>query len=146
MTQGIDLCQSVAHDEAPETILVLLERGYVSFECLKEAMVERRNSRPQFGQLALLRQAMTLKQVFKVLEAQAISSELFGELAVRLGYLNPEERDTLVGAQASVTPRLVDTLISRGDLTQDQATEVLREVRGRLRNEKIEPTPLARAS
>ncbi len=57
---------------------------------------------------------LTMKQVFAVLSAQVDTPRRFGETAVDLGFLKPEEVVALLKLQRERTPSVVDLLSASG--------------------------------
>jgi hypothetical protein len=68
-------------------------------------------TRPQLGALAIDTHKLTCKQVFQILRAQCEEpNTLFGEHAVRLGFLTERELRNLLAEQAARAMPLVDVL------------------------------------
>lgn len=79
----------------------LVDNGTITCEELFESLKLQTHSRPQLGALAIETRRLTCRQVFAILRAQCDQPEaLFGELAVRLGYLTDDDLQHLLVEQA----------------------------------------------
>ncbi len=92
----------------------LVENGFMTPEQALRSFEERRCARPMLGKLALSRKMLTMKQIFAVLSAQSGTTRRFGETAVDLGYLKPEDVVALLKLQREWTPSVVDLLVAQG--------------------------------
>jgi hypothetical protein len=82
---------SVYWDEPLESTLTCLAAGWATFDELEQAVDVRRQSRPMIGKLALTYRKLTMAHVFQILKEQATSNEMFGEIAVRLGFISTSD-------------------------------------------------------
>jgi hypothetical protein len=119
-------------DEPLETALTALANGFVSLQKLQDAACLRRNKRPVIGRLGLKQGMLSMAQVFRILERQALTGELFGEVAVQFGFLNEVELFKLLQLQANLAPSLSDVLMQQALVTGDQKAQVDEQVRLRL--------------
>lgn len=72
--------------------------GYISWTDLVQALVWQYRNRPKLGELATDSGLLDFAEVLEVIRAKN-PYELFGEAAVRLGYLSPSKLNTLVREQ-----------------------------------------------
>jgi hypothetical protein len=81
--------------------MYLVENGVITCEEFFEALKLQLKTRPQLGALAIEKRMLNVRQVFGVLRSQCDSpDDMFGEMAVKLGYLTPEELALLLHEQA----------------------------------------------
>jgi hypothetical protein len=100
--------------------IYLVENGIISTEEFFEATKLHLRSRPQLGSLAIQTRKLNFRQVFAILRAQCDSpNELFGELAVSLGYLTQEDLSQLLSEQAMRSKGFVDVLVESGLMSAD---------------------------
>jgi len=121
-------------DEALETALAALAEGMATVDELRRAAYARRQARPVIGKLALTERKLRMPEVFRILGQQAITGEMFGDLAVRMGLLDEAGLNDLLRLQATLTPALSDVLVTQGILTSAQAEALRNNVRQRLRS------------
>ena len=69
----------------------LVERSIVTAEAVVRALDRQNAGRIPLGRLAMTQGKLKVAQVFEILNRQAGSNRLFGELAIELGYLTPGE-------------------------------------------------------
>lgn len=70
--------------------------------------------RPLLGELSVSERLLSLGQVAQVIEAQRTCQRRFGELAVEMGFLSPQQVLRLLQQQEDETPELIEILIERG--------------------------------
>ncbi len=92
----------------------MVEHGFMTPEQALRSFEERRCARPMLGRPALSRKKLTMKQVFAVLSAHSGTPRRFGETAVDLGYLKPEDVEALLKLQRERTPSVVELLVAQG--------------------------------
>ena len=110
--------------------IYLVDNGVISCEEFFEALKLHQRSRPQMGALAIQTRKLNFRQVFAILRAQCDApNELFGELAISLGYLTSDDLAQLLAEQALRSKSLVDVLVDNGMLTSDQAEEYFNDYR-----------------
>jgi hypothetical protein len=124
---------STVGDEPLETALEVLARGWVTIDKIRAANAIRRKRRPVLGKLALTERILTMAQVFRILEEQAGTNEMFGEIAVRLEFLTEAELAVLLSAQSAMTPPLADVLVDEGIITLNQVAEIRARLAERVR-------------
>ncbi len=90
--------------------------------------------RPPLGRLAVARGLMSMRSVFRVLEAQATSGLRFGEQAVALGCLREADLFGLLRAQYDMRADVVSALVRQGIASR----EVLEAARSEFRRDSIE--------
>ncbi|RIK84892.1 MAG: hypothetical protein DCC67_04605 [Planctomycetota bacterium] len=91
--------------------LWLCARGIVSADDALAAIRYCDRQTPRIAQLALREHALTVEKVLRVLKRQAVSAELFGEIAIDMGYLTPEGVARLLKLQRESVPSLIETLV-----------------------------------
>ncbi len=96
----------------------LVQREIIAPETALQALDLQRAATPPVGRLALEQQLLTMKQVFAVLSAQAVSDRRFGEQAVVMGYLAEAQLEELLAHQREVRPGLSAILYDMGALTR----------------------------
>jgi hypothetical protein len=103
--------------------MYLVDNGVISCEEFFEALKLQVNTRPQLGALAIETRRLTFRQVFSILRTQCDEpNTMFGELAVRLGYLTDQDVAQLLTEQASRALPIVEVLVENGFLSAE-ATE-----------------------
>lgn len=115
-----DALVAVKWNEPLEVVLLALENGWATVDQLRGAIAICRSRRPRIGELAVREGKLTVSQVFRVLEYEATFGGMFGENAVKLGYLSPADLHVLLQEQATNTPKLWDVLRETGVLTEAQ--------------------------
>lgn len=75
----------------PDFLAFLVERRILSADQATEIRSQVVRSAPQVGKILLERGAMDVRQVMQVVYMQADDRQLFGELAVREGFLSQED-------------------------------------------------------
>lgn len=106
----------------------LVDRRMLSAEQAVEVMrAVSRRSLP-IGRVACEEGLMTMKAVMHTLSEQAENpTERFGDVAVRLGYLDRAQIKALVGAQAWRQPRMDQIIVDLGFLDADAMAEAHRQ-------------------
>jgi hypothetical protein len=123
-----DVEMSVSWDEPLDTALIVLANGWASVAQLSEAIQLRRSCRPKIGELAIHEGRMTIAQVFRVLEHEAVHGGLFGEIAIDKGLLDEADLYKLLRIQAMRTPRLTAILLANGLLTEQQVETLKQQI------------------
>ncbi len=75
--------------------------GHISWTDLVQALVWQYRNRPKLGELAMETGVLDFAEVLEIIR-QKKSNELFGEAAVRLGYMNSVKLNTLVQEQKKI--------------------------------------------
>jgi hypothetical protein len=110
--------------------MYLVDNGVISCEEFFEAAKLQLNTRPQLGALAIEMRRLTFRQVFAILRAQCDEpNTLFGELAVRMGYLTEDDVSKLLAEQASRAQPLMDVLVENDFLSPEMAEHHFAEFR-----------------
>lgn len=100
--------------------IYLVENGVLSAEDFVEAVKLSQHSRPQIGALAIQMRLLSCRQVFSILDAQCDApQELFGETAVRLGYLSQEDLWRLLALQGQRAQPFDELLIENRFLPRE---------------------------
>ncbi len=100
--------------------MYLVDNGVISCEEFFEAVKLQLHSRPQLGALAIDTRRLSFRQVSRVLREQCDEpNQMFGEIAVRLGYLSEEELSTLLDEQAARELPLDEVLVEHGFLSRE---------------------------
>jgi hypothetical protein len=96
--------------------MYLVENGVITCEEFFEALKLQLKSRPQLGALAIEKRKLNVRQVFGVLRSQCDSpDDMFGELAVKLGYLTADDLAQLLHEQ-SVRVRPFSEILIEADI------------------------------
>ena len=110
--------------------MYLVDNGVISCEEFFEAFKLQLHSRPQLGALAIETRRLSFRQVFSILRTQCDEpNTMFGELAVRLGYLTEEDIAQLLAEQAGRAMPLLEVLVENGFLTSELAEHHYAEYR-----------------
>jgi hypothetical protein len=110
--------------------MYLVDNGVISCEEFFEALKLQVHSRPQLGSLAIATRRLTFRQVSHVLREQCDEpNQLFGEIAVRLGYLTDDELSRLLAEQVGQSQPLGDVLVENGFITRAEAEQHYAEFR-----------------
>ncbi len=123
-----DVEMSVNWDEPLDTALIVLANGWASVGQLSEAVQLCRSQRPKIGEIAVREGRMTVAQVFRILEYEAVHGGLFGEIAVERGLLSEADLYELLQIQAIKTPKLAAILLANGVLTGKQVETVKQKI------------------
>jgi hypothetical protein len=116
----------------------LVDNGVITCEDFFEALKLQMHSRPQLGALAIELHVLTCRQVFSILRVQCDEpNQLFGEIAVRLGYLTQQQLTELLEEQTARLAPLGDILVEHGFLSPEVAEVQYAEFRRCLNH----PTP-----
>jgi hypothetical protein len=113
-------------DEPLTTALRLLTRKLASPRQIQAAVDACHASRPKIGALALVEGKLKVAHVFQILREQATSDEYFGEIAMRLGYLDRSTLCELLWLQVERTPKLLDVLVEQGAISEEQKADISR--------------------
>ena len=98
--------------------MYLVENGVITCDEFFEALKLQLKSRPQLGALAIERRKLNVRQVFSVLRCQCDSpDDMFGELAVRNGYLTEAELTELLHEQSVRVRPFSEIVIEAGILS-----------------------------
>lgn len=111
-------------DEASDTALFVLAKGWASIAQITTAVLVGRAQRPKIGELAIREEKLTMAQVFRILEQEATHGGLFGENAIEMGLLSKPDLYELLLLQAQKTPRLTATLLAQGILNEQQVESI----------------------
>ncbi len=110
--------------------MYLVENGVITCEEFFEALKLQLRTRPQLGALAIEKRKLNVRQVFGVLRSQCDSpDDLFGELAVKLGYLTEEDLAWLLHEQAVRVKPFTELLAELGILTAEDVEKQFRAYR-----------------
>ncbi len=100
--------------------------GKISWNTLLEALDWQETQRPKFGQIALEGQLLSPGALSRLL-SHRYRGEKIGDAAMRLGYLSPRMKDTVLNIQKHRQPALGQYFLSRGLLNQDELGQWLYE-------------------
>jgi hypothetical protein len=107
-------------DQAMQFGVYLVENGVINTDEFYEALKLHLRSRPQLGALAIQTQKLNFRQVFAILRAQCDApNELFGELAVSLGYLTKDDLAQLLNEQEQRSLPFMQAIAESGVLSTD---------------------------
>lgn len=91
----------------------LLGKGFVSGREILDALNIQRERTEFFGMVAVRLGKMTMDQVMEVLNVHN-SRDMFGEIAVELGFLQPQDVDEIIEAQRNSRPPIGEILVEMG--------------------------------
>ncbi len=98
----------------------LVQNGAIEIADLLEALDMQRDRQVRLGRLALQARKMTVAEVAEVLDYLAdFPGDLFGQVAVSLGYLTELELADLLVQQRNSRPHLGEILVDLGHLTPE---------------------------
>lgn len=98
--------------------IYLVENGVITCEEFFAALKLQLRSRPTIGGLAIEKRKLNVRQVFSVLRLQCDApADLFGELAVKAGYLSAEDLSRLIHEQGQRVKPFSDVLVEAGILS-----------------------------
>lgn len=111
-----------------ELTVHLYELGLMSAEKALEVLGERIRRREPIGKIAVARELLTVKDVMRVLAAQADDPAglRFGEMAISLGLLTLEELEWLLREQTKAVPSEMDLAMEVAGLDRDAIERALR--------------------
>jgi uncharacterized protein YlaN (UPF0358 family) len=100
--------------------MFLVDNGVLSTQAFYKALKLQMRSRPQLGTIAIQSRRLTVKQMFIILQEQCDSpQQMFGEIAIRLGYLTSEDLHQLLEEQSRHMTSLRDILVEHGFLSAE---------------------------
>ena len=104
----------------------LVDRGEVTASDVVEALQHQRELQAPFGCIAVADGLLDWEQVFEILNIQRVAKhELFGELAVQLGYMSYREMLDILEHQYLSRPPLGEILVSRGTIREARLPALL---------------------
>lgn len=121
-------------DDSLLTAVAALSMGLLTLESLEAAIPAWRRRRTPIGQVLLQQRKLTMSQVFAVLQEQATSERLFGEIAIDRGFVRKRDVQEALESQVDDGPCLLDALVEDGHLTREQAARVRNRARELTRN------------
>ncbi|MAT69022.1 MAG: hypothetical protein CMJ58_05805 [Planctomycetaceae bacterium] len=108
----------------------LVRQGLLTTDDFFALLEQQVASRPPMGALAIETGKLTMKQVFEVLEAQCEeTSQMFGEAAVRLGFLSEQDLAVLIYEQARRAMSMTELLVLNGHAEPETAEHWLQQYR-----------------
>lgn len=111
-------------DEPLNTAFRLLSKKLATPRQIQAAVEFCRANRPKIGALALVEGKLKVHEVFQILREQASTNEVFGEIAVRLGYLDRSTLRELLWLQVERSPKLEDVLTQQGVISNRERSEL----------------------
>ena len=112
--------------------LYMVRNGMLDCEQFVHALEQQLASRPQLGSLAIETGKLSVKQVFQILRLQCDApGELFGELAVKLGFITEEELAGLIFLQSVRQQPMSEIIIENGVASESEVQESLANYRNR---------------
>jgi len=114
------------NDEGFETAMAVLESEIATIGQLRQANEWCNEHRPQIGMLAIAQDMLTPAQLSDILCQQTVSGELFGQAAMKMGYLSLSDLDELIRLQLDLTPTLADSLIALDVITPEICASILK--------------------
>lgn len=102
--------------------------GSISWTDLVHALVWQYRNRPKLGELATTSGLLCFEDVLEIIRLKT-SGELFGEAAVRLGYLDAAKLDSLVREQKKLGMPIGRYFTAEGKMTQEDLYKKLMEMR-----------------
>ena len=112
--------------------LFMVQNDMLECEQFVQALEQQLASRPQIGSLAIETGKLSVKQVFQILRLQCDTpGALFGELAVKLGFITEEELAGLIFLQSVRQKPMTEIMIANGFVSEDEVQEGLTKYRNR---------------
>ncbi|NOU92723.1 hypothetical protein GC093_05700 [Paenibacillus sp. LMG 31456] len=105
----------------------LLNKGLISADGLKQAIIIQKETRVKLGVMAINFGYMTASQVETVHQIQMKLDKKFGEIAVELGFLSEEIVSSLLTSQQSAHLALGQVLIDQGIMTYEGFADTLEQ-------------------
>ena len=100
--------------------MYLVDNGLLSTQAFYKALKLQMRSRPPLGTMAIQTRKLTVKQMFVILQEQCDTpNQMFGEIAVRLGYLTNDDLNLLLEEQSRHMAGLRDILVEHSFLPAD---------------------------
>lgn len=91
--------------------IYLVDNGVLTPDEFVEAVKLFNNGRPQLGAVAVQRRLLSCRQVFSILRSQCDHpDQLFGDVAIKLGFLSPEDVGALILEQSRQSVSFRDIL------------------------------------
>lgn len=110
--------------------IYLVENGVISCDEFYETLKLQLRTRPQLGGLAIELRKLTARQVFAILRSQCDTpADLFGELAVKLGFLTAGELGELIHEQSLRLKPFSELLVDAGILPPETVARHVRDYR-----------------
>jgi hypothetical protein len=110
--------------------MFLVDNGVISCDEFFEALKLQLHSRPQLGSMAIGTRRLTFRQVSHILREQCDEpNQMFGEIAVRLGYLTEDDLSRLLAEQAAQAKPLGDVLVENGFLAREESEQYFAQFR-----------------
>ncbi len=105
----------------------LVSRGVASKSQIVQALDIQARAQRHIGDLAMDEQRMNSTQVFEVLTEQKENpGQRFGVIAVRMGYIKPNDVQELLNKQRSCRRPIGEILVEMGVVTADQLQRELK--------------------
>ncbi len=92
-----------------------------------DALVHQVKGRTPIGRLAIANRMLTVREVFQILNLQAGSNTLFGQVALEFGFLEEDELNALLILQRQQVTPIGELLVESGALTREQFETELAE-------------------
>lgn len=105
----------------------LYYRGAISWQTLIDSLVWQYRQRPKFGEICVCMEYLKEHQVSSVLSNRK-AAEMFGDTAVRLGFMDSYRRNVVLGRQKSYGTPIGKYFTEQGLLTQNQVGSFLKDL------------------
>ena len=117
-----------------EFCLFLVRRGYVTAEQAIEVFEQQVRRREPIGRLALKGGVITVRQVVKILESQALAHprQRFGDTGVALGFMTDDQVQELLRKQYQLIPQVEELLVDQGTLSYDEVEQAREQFQARI--------------
>jgi len=102
-------------------------QGKVTYQQLIEALVWQRRQRPTLGVIAQDWGWLSEAKVTQILGHRGHAVR-FGKKAVELGYLRPQQVDTLLRHQRSLQRKIGQYFIEKGLITEEEAHQIAKSL------------------
>lgn len=103
----------------------LVNSGVLDEVAVYDAMNIQMKMKEPIGMIALKEKALTLPQVFNILNKQADTPKFFGEIAVDLEYLDKEGIEKLLAIQQEGMPAIEDILVEMKKIDNETCAAML---------------------
>lgn len=118
--------------------LYLKSKGVIDAEQLVAALIYQQCRVPPVGQLAMEEGVLNAREVFEVLRCQSeLPHERFGEVAVGMGLMSPEELQRLLIIQWERQPELALVLVDLRTLSRARVDEELAAYRAAMERRNV---------
>ncbi len=103
----------------------LVNNGVLDEKAVYDAMNMQMKKKVPIGQIAVKERVLTINQVFNILNKQADTPKLFGEIAIDMGYLVKDGVEKLLAFQREDMPGIEEILVMMKKIDKKTCTDML---------------------